>query len=94
MSAGLTIADSVAEIRAAIGAVALLQAGGELEMRDVANAVTIIDQELVALEQLAAGAPQSCDLPVLTLAEVAARARFRDFVARPPRLRAIQGGKP
>lgn len=92
MSAGLTIADCAAEIRAAIGFIALLNAGGELEARDVANAVTIIDQELLAIERLSTGAPLYRDLPLLTLAEVAARASHR---AAPPRpaLRSIQGGK-
>lgn len=75
-----------------IGIVAQLHAGGELEARDVRNAVTIIDQELLAIEQLTAGAPLCRDLPLLTLDKVVARARHR---AEPPRpaLRAIQGGK-
>lgn len=99
MSAPLTIADCTAEIRAAIGIVALLHSGGVLSADDMRAAVTCIEQELAAIDRLSAEAPSAATvrLPVLTLGEVAARDLYRrsasTIAASANPLRIIQGGK-
>lgn len=100
MSAPLTIADCTAEIRAAIGIVALLHSGGVLSADDMRAAVTCIEQELTAIDRLSGTAPAAnVPLPLLTLAEVAARDRHRrngsetrHVAAKPNPLRIIEGG--
>lgn len=73
------------EVRQTMGILALLHAGGELGDRDMANAVLIIERELTAIVAVASG--RAIALPVMTLADVAARATAR---ANP--LSIIQGG--
>lgn len=101
MSAPLTIADCTAEIRAAIGIVALLNSGGVLSADDMRAAVTCIEQELTEIDRLSGASPQNAavTLPLLTLAEVAARDRHRRngcetgrTAAKPNQLRIIEGG--
>ena len=90
----------LSEIRMAMGIVALLHEGEQLDSASVRRAVTVIDQELVTLERLLAGylQPASATLPVMTLAEVSARQseRRRLVNAGQPTvtgLRLIDGGR-
>jgi hypothetical protein len=82
------------EIRSTMGILALLQAGGELGNRDMANAVSIVERELNAIAAVAAG--RAIALPVMTLADVVASARHRsgDYTSKraQPDLHAIEGG--
>ena len=81
------IADSTTEIRAAVGIIAMLHAGGQLSAADMRAFVTSVEGDLVTIERCAAG--DTLRLPILTLAEVAARANCRAAA----RLQVIQGGR-
>lgn len=86
-----SLADHLDEISAAMGVVAMLNAEGELTHRDMRAAVTCVEKSLSAIG-LITGAPRLQVLPLLTLGEVAARARYRAEGQR-PQLRAIDGGR-
>lgn len=90
MLAPVTIPAATEEIRTAIGIIALLHAGEQLTAADMKAAVELIDRELLAIER-AIAAPTSRDIPILTLAEVAARATHRARPARPA-LQLVNGG--
>jgi hypothetical protein len=100
MSDNLKIAELTAEIRTAIGIVALLHSGEQLGADDMRAAVTCIEQDLIAIERLAGCdgrvAGDSVAIPLLTLGEVAARDRYRRSTSVPAAsanpLRIIQGG--
>lgn len=73
---------AIKDVRQAVGIVALLQAGDELTRADMKAAVNVVDGALDRLvefcRQATAPAPFSATaLPILTLAEVAARAKHR-----------------
>ena len=100
MSDNLTIAELTAEIRTAIGIVALLHSGEQLGADDMRAAVTCIEQDLIAIERLAGAASQpardTVAIPLLTVGEVAARDRYRRSAPAPAAsanpLRIVQGG--
>lgn len=71
-------ADAIADIRAAMACLLALSAGGQLDHASVLAAVNAVDANLTLLA--AASAPDVVELPVLSLAEVAARVRIRDAV--------------
>lgn len=66
---------AIDEIQAAVGIVALLHAGDVLDDADMAAAVRCIEAQLIILGGAidVAVAPEDERLPILTLAEVAAR---------------------
>ncbi len=81
-------------IRETMGQIALIHAGNVLTDEDMRNAVTIVEQELNAIQMIVAGSAVA--LPILTLGEVAARAKARADVfaqAKQNPLVIIQGGK-
>jgi hypothetical protein len=81
-------------IRETMGQIALIHGGDQLTAEDMRNAVTIVEQELKAIQLIVAGSAVA--LPILTLAAVAARGRARADVftgAKQNPLVIIQGGK-
>lgn len=89
MSAAIpSIADSTAEIRAAMGILALLQADGTLTGDDMRAAIKCVERAVTAIERQAGIGTVA--LPILTLGEVAARFGHR---TGKPQLHAIQGGR-
>lgn len=85
------LAWSLDEIRLAVGMIALLHSGNQLTAADMRAATALIDDEIGALQLAltdAKPAPTKVDLPIMTLAEVAARSQFR---ARPD-LRVVESG--
>ena len=85
------IAQHAEIIRETMGQIALIHAGDDLTDADMRNAVTIVERELNAIQMIVAGA--SVALPILTLGEVAARAKARANPTPPASpLRVIEGG--
>jgi hypothetical protein len=81
-----TVADAIRQIRTAIKILGVLEAKGEIDRREVQTADATIEAGLMVIERLLDG-PEP--MPVLTLAEVAARAK-----ARPkPELTCISGDR-
>lgn len=88
---GERIATHAEMIRETMGQIALLHAGDELTAADMRNAVTIVERELSHIQWIVNG--DTVALPILTLAEVAARAKARANSAPPANpLRIIEGG--
>jgi hypothetical protein len=69
-----TASDAIRQIRTAIKILGVLEAKGEIDRREIQTADAAIEAGLMVLERLMDG-PQP--MPVLTLAEVAARAKVR-----------------
>ena len=88
-----TPADAVKQIRVTMKILGFLQATGDLDAAQLREAEESIDAALAVIERtLRAGDRQ---LPVFTLAEVAARAQHRapcGQVAAAPALRLVKGG--
>lgn len=82
---------AIDEIHAAVGVLAILHAGDMIEPADMAAAVRCIEAQLIVLGGAidVAEAAEEQRLPIMTLAEVAARSRHRVR----PQLTAIEGGR-
>ena len=82
-----TLADAIRQIRTTMKILGVLEAKGDIDRHEIATADASVEAALIVIERFADR--DSDPMPILTLAEVAARAK-----ARPrPSLVGIEGGR-